>query len=67
MEHFGDSVLLLLYCDQFPLIPINKPQKPLVLYDKPKAKSKTSKMGPISIKIQLYVEIHARKKYREDR
>jgi len=30
---------------------LDRLQEPLVLYNKPKAKSKTSKMGPIPIKI----------------
>jgi len=30
---------------------LDRPQEPLVLHDKPKAKSKTSKMGSVPVKI----------------
>jgi len=46
---------------------LDRPQKPLVFYDKPKAELQTSKIGIIPLKIQLYSKTYSREKYGEGR
>jgi len=42
---------------------LDRPQKSLIFHDKSKAESKISKMGFISIMIQLYTKTYSGKKY----
>jgi len=42
-------------------------QKPLVLYDKPKAEPQASEMGAIPLTIQLYIKAYPRKEHGKGR
>jgi len=46
---------------------LDRPQKPLVFYDEPKAEPQTSEIGIIPLKIQLYSKTCSREKYGEGR